>query len=114
MNKIEITINPNQLIKCEILYSNSNNNNPRNTLDKFTYIDEDSWMYFYFDYKMHRNIHRLPAVITTDELAWFKMDEPHNIHGPAKVDFSGEGEVGYYLNGFQYTKEDWEEKRKSI
>lgn len=55
---------------------------------------------------LHRK--NLPAHIANGRI-WYKNGRKHNINGPAIIFKSGH--LNYYLNGIEYTNEEWEVKR---
>lgn len=86
---------------------------PRNIIDKPAYMSSLKHIGFCNEYInkyviLHRKM--LPAYISTSCIEWFKHGNRHNINGPASIFKSGK--MHYYLDIFQYTKEEWEVKRR--
>lgn len=76
------------------------------------FIDDDV---FYFaktqeneEYpRWDRNCKGLPTWINPDTIYWHKNGIYHNLYGPSIVSWDGDGYVDYYIDGNDYTKDEY-------
>lgn len=63
------------------------------------------WWYEDTEFKVRHRIFG-PSITMISVVIWYSMGVPHREDGPAI--FYSDGRVGYYLNGIDYGKEEYE------
>ena len=89
-----------------------------------SFRDTGGWGWKYFDAQdqLHRDNGPAELVMSPHMIGktvkWFKHGKLHRIGGPAEIRFNNEDNiisyVRYYINGVQYTKEEYEQYYKDV
>ena len=75
-------------------------------IGSYCVIFPDGGMHFWVDGLRHREDG--PAVVESDGyMRWYRKDKLHREDGPAIIDPGFGGQLYWYLNGHQYSKEDY-------